>query len=766
MINPVTSLILLFIITGAIFLVSTSDLVSIFLSIELQSYGRAPGEAYTAEVFILSDIFGPLIWGYLPRVITIWKANNYHIGIADYKKTSQNGLPHLETCLSGDSHGQVNKFDTQKEAQLGPNVLSRILRHPKGNNNVDISSPYNIDCQKPFAYFRTEDTNAQSPKTINLNASVLQPRDPTASKYKPYLMRRRSFHSSLILAKGNSQKSLLLSTRVSNIKGAEDLNQKNGSKSIKSVSTWAEEEVSKYIRKDGKYNGLINIISNPLFLQGCYNEIKSKPGNMSKGTNPETLDGINIAWFDKIAKELKAGKFKFQPSRRVMIPKPGKKELRPLSVANPRDKIIQKAITVVLEAIWEKKFSNDSYGFRPERYLHQALYQLYRNGSNYQWVVQGDISKCFDKIPHKIINNIIESTVTCDKTLILIRKSLTAGYIDPDNGLHIIPSEGTPQGSVLSPLLANIVLNELDEYMTKSISTFEKGKKKARNKEYDKITSQIQWLQKSKPGSPEIKRLAIERRNIPSMIHDDPNFKRMKYLRYADDFVVLIAGSSDDAQLIKHRISDILLKKCGLELNKKKTIITATKDGFKFLGAWCERPSSLKAGLFTTKSGNPGKFRMRMRIMIPVKDLIGKLILNKFVKRNKTDTPTATARRDLVNLTHHEIITFYNHRIQGLVAFYSFACNLTSLRKIIMFLHLSCALTLALKYKLRTCRKVFKKYGNPFLTDPDTEIGLKIPKTLKVKHSYSGTDSASNSENILKMSWYKHKHKKKWPDLA
>lgn len=121
--------------------------------------------------------------------------------------------------------------------------------------------------------------------------------------------------------------------------------------------------------------------------------------------------------------------------------------------------------------------------------------------------------------------------------------------------------------------------------MTKTISSFEKGKKKARNKEYDKITSKIQWLQKSKPGSPEIKRLAVERRSIPSAIHDDPNFKRMKYLRYADDFVVLIAGSPDDAQLIKHRISDILLKKCGLYLNKEKTIITATKDGFKFLGA-------------------------------------------------------------------------------------------------------------------------------------------------------------------------------------
>lgn len=140
-----------------------------------------------------------------------------------------------------------------------------------------------------------------------------------------------------------------------------------------------------------------------------------------------------------------------------------------------------------------------------------------------------------------------------------------------------------------------------------------------------------------------------------------------------------------------------------------------------------------------------------MRIMIPVDELIQKLITNKFAKRNAVGMPLATARRDLVNFNHHEIITFYNHRIQGLLAFYSFACNLTSLRKIIMFLHLSCALTLALKFKLRTCRKVFKKFGRN-LTDTETDIGLKLPNTLKVTHNYSGIQSATNTDNLLKMS--------------
>lgn len=179
----------------------------------------------------------------------------------------------------------------------------------------------------------------------------------------------------------------------------------------------------------------------------------------------------------------------------------------------------------------------------------------------------------------------IESNTTCDKTLQLIKKSLTAGYIDPKTNELIKTTEGTPQGSVLSPLLSNIVLNELDNRIEIIKERFEKGKKRAKNKEYDKLTSRIQTLKKHQPGSPEIKELGVKRRNIPSLDPFDPNFKRMMYLRYADDFVILIAGSMDDANHIKHQVADILDKKCGLELNKDKTVITATKDGFKFLGA-------------------------------------------------------------------------------------------------------------------------------------------------------------------------------------
>lgn len=138
---------------------------------------------------------------------------------------------------------------------------------------------------------------------------------------------------------------------------------------------------------------------------------------------------------------------------------------------------------------------------------------------------------------------------------------------------------------------------------------------------------------------------------------------------------------------------------------------------------------------------------MRMRIGIPIEDLINKLKNNKFIVLDANGLPKATARKDLTNFTHSEIVGFYNHRVQGLVNFYSFAVNLTSLRKIIMFLHLSCALTLALKHKLRTKRLAFKNFGRT-LEDPETGIKLNLPSELRVQHLYRGTNTKKPDENL------------------
>lgn len=213
--------------------------------------------------------------------------------------------------------------------------------------------------------------------------------------------------------------------------------------------------------------------------------------------------------------------------------------------------------------------------------------------------MQGDISKCFDKIPHKVIINRVNNKIVCQKTLHLILSSLNAGYIDPETGKHVTPTEGTPQGSILSPVLANIVLHELDLYLEQYKKTFEKGKTRKINPEYSSITSRLQRLSKKNPKPlEEIRDLLSLRRRLPSVIYKDPNYKRIKYLRYADDFVILMSSNINDAKLTKGRIKGILAKKCGLTLNDEKTIISTTQYGLVFLGALCKNISANKAQFF------------------------------------------------------------------------------------------------------------------------------------------------------------------------
>ena len=187
----------------------------------------------------------------------------------------------------------------------------------------------------------------------------------------------------------------------------------------------------------------------------------------------------------------------------------------------------------------------------------------------------------------------------------------------------------------------------------------------------------MQSLIKSRFTTSNIKKLVTTRRYIPNMNPFDLNFKCLIYLRYTYNFVMLVISSIDKVKHIKYQVVDILNKNCELELHKDKIIITTTKDGFKFLGAWYKRILATKASLSKNKARNPAKYHIR--IEIPIKDLIAKLKINKFILTDSNGIPTATARKDLINFSHYEIVTFYNHYITGLLNFYSFAANLSSL---------------------------------------------------------------------------------------
>lgn len=236
----------------------------------------------------------------------------------------------------------------------------------------------------------------------------------------------------------------------------------------------------------------IKSISNIKNLVSAYELIKSKPGNMTHGVDNTTLDSLTMKTLHKIQDELRAGIYKFNPARRIQIPKGGKNETRPLTIASPREKIVQKAILIVLEQFYEKQFLEFSHGFRPGKGTHTAMKNLEAQFQSVHYIIEADFSKAFDTIQHSALMEIIKEDIKCEKTLKLIKSGLKAGYIEFGN-LHDNLTMGTPQGSILSPILCNIYLNKLDKFIEEIKKEHEHGKKRKKSTEYTKIFNKAKY---------------------------------------------------------------------------------------------------------------------------------------------------------------------------------------------------------------------------------------------------------------------------------
>jgi len=619
-----------------------------------------------------------------------------------------------------------NELDTPSWAKYTHSILSRIRRLSLLLFKLmSVVVGIIINNNSPFIRVLQE--------CEQLNIEIFdnsKPRELTASILN---MRSRSDRSNTKDMKDHSREKSTFLSSSENKNDTRGPDFPNGKRPKDSSFRWLMEKLNELKKKAGKYNGIINIISDPEFLYAAYLLIKNKPGNMTKGISKITLDGINWEYFKKISSKLIKGQFEFSPARRVEIPKKSG-GFRPLSIGSPREKIVQKAIALILEAIFEPLFSRHSHGFRPNKSVHTALKEIYLKGGNYTWSINGDITKCFDNIPHEVMMKIISQKIACNRTLELIKKLLRTPTIT-DKG-NIIPTSGTPQGNVASPILANIVLNEFDKFINKKIGEFETGKVRKVNREYHNMA-----YSRYKYTDPVKRALLLKKiMNMNPKDPSDPNFKRMFYTRYADDFVILLICSQIEAYTIRRTIKDFLKNKLGLELNLKKTSIINIKKGFKFLGAEISRREQVIRKI-KRDYGQSNLIRRRVsrRLVMnaPLKELIKKLIENKMAKINHKANVLATSRKDLVNHSHYQILQFFNYRINGLLSFYSFAANFSQMRRVIWIIEQSCALTLALKYKLKTMRQVFIKFGRN-LKDQESEKTLVSLGSMKVKHDYKG----------------------------
>jgi retron-type reverse transcriptase len=669
-------------------------------------------------------------------------------------------IPHNESVhWKAILHGDVKKLDTQIVDQKEPRALSGSVcpglaevNSPKGaKGTIGIMNEGIILLAKTSP--NEGNAIAQAPKQESLGATtalkqgIEGTRDVTASIAQNSDMRARSQHS--IAPQGEKAGSV----KNSNHKGEILENQ---------LYRVVLSELNNYKATDGRYNGIIRIIDSKM-LQTCYSLIKSHPGNMTPGTEDITLDGINIEWFDRTAVNILEGRFKFSPARQILIPKPNKPgEFRPLLIANPREKIVQKALQVLMNAIFDPHFSKSSFGFRPGRSLVNALNRIHKRGGSMSWAINGDIKKCVDRIPHDIITSAVKERISCARTLTLIERSLKAGYIDERGG---VPSQtiktkiGTPQGSILSPLLSNIVLDKLDKFIESLDSELNVGIKRKPNPAYTRLESRRKYYKRKQPAL--ANKYLQQMRLMSKFDMHNEDYRRAIYIRYADDFVILLASTRKYAISLKEKISNFLNEACGLELNEIKTTITNTRDGFMFLGAQIKkRDNSSVFNSFLGKAGNKITRRSTLRIAVdaPIKLLIEKLIKNGFAKRNHLASVLAKGRPDMIHLTHFDIIRFYKRKITGLLTAYRFAGNFSSMAKVTWILRQSCALTLARKFKLKTMKKTFDKFGFD-LIDPDTGIFLNIPDNFTGKYNYTAKHHAifenpiEVAKKILKTTW-------------
>lgn len=453
--------------------------------------------------------------------------------------------------------------------------------------------------------------------------------------------------------------------------------------------------------REHKFTSLIGIIANPTVLTLAYELIKSKQGN----------DGLE--WINKTSKQLHAGQFKFKPSR---LGKPS--DSRPLGIINPREKVVQKAIQMVLEAVYEPTFDDASHGFRPGRGCHTALKSATYKLKATKWVIEGDISKCFDTIP---LIDILKKKIQCDKTITLIKSALQAGYIDMG---QLVQLEGTPQGSVLSPILCNIFMNELDLFMGKLKESFEVGKTRSPN---------LVNLAKARKTL-DTRQIKIERSKLQSLslLQLDPKYKRCTYIRYADDFIIGLICPKAEAQSILEKVRVFLRDVLGLDLSLDKTKLTHFPSGsVQFLGA------DLKGcghGSYISKFERNGKKRvfsnpMDLRIEAPIKKILNRLTTAGFYKKkNGLFSPTRVGR--IYNYDMPDILRYYNSITRGLLNYYTFADNRSSLGTVIHGLKHSCALTLKGKLKAKTKATIFKKFGSK-LTHSETVSDKKGNKSEK-----------------------------------
>lgn len=483
------------------------------------------------------------------------------------------------------------------------------------------------------------------------------------------------------------------------------------------------EHLGELSQRGKRVNGLFRLMECPLLWHEAYARISANAGAVTQGVDQTTLDGFSHERVTALIAELKSGQYQFHPTRRVYVPKANGKK-RPLGISSGNDKLIQEVVRGLLERIYEPVFENSSHGFRPNRSCHTALQRIADQWTAIKWLVDVDIQSYFDTINHDLMITILEKKIDDPRFIKLIKGMLQAGYLE-DWTFHKTYS-GTPQGSICSPILANIYLHELDRFMNTLRDQFNEGKKRHANKDYAHYTGQItrlrnQWeVLKEQGAAPEAiqavrHQLRVgeeQRRKLPCGDPFDETYKRLFYCRYADDLAIGIIGSKADAQAILTEVKSFLEQELKLTISEEKSGIRHGKDGIIFLGYWVgiysgKRVVNIRRGGHHTQMKSTSE---RLQLHIP------KEKLQAFCQERRYghyQTAEAVQKKELTNLSDAEIVLMYNAELRGLANYYALAHNANqNLNKLAYIWQGSLWKTLAAKHQT-SVQKIAKQLRRP-----------------------------------------------------
>jgi len=451
--------------------------------------------------------------------------------------------------------------------------------------------------------------------------------------------------------------------------------------------------------KEGKcLEGIYRQLFNPELYLRAYGRLYSNAGAMTRGASNGTVDGMSTEKIDGIIGLLRNERYQWTPSRRVLIPK-GNGKTRPLGIPTWSDKLLQEVMRSLMDAYYEPQFSPNSHGFRPERGCHTALGDVFHAWTGTKWLIEGDIKGCFDNIDHTILMSILQEKIKDGRFSALMKNLLEAGYLE--QWTYRPTLSGTPQGGIISPLLANIYMDQLDKFVENTlIPEFTRGARRRDTKEYSRVYNRIAKLKKEDGHEDEILALRRTARATPSRDPFDPNYRRLRYIRYADDFLLGFAGPQAEAVEIKERLKTFLLDNLKLELSEDKTLITnALTEKASFLG-------------YDISADGPGSHRKgfgAITLRIPIKKLEEKVA--RYTKDGKP-----IHRNELQDDSDFAIVEKYGTEYRGIVQYYAYARNRYWLHRLHWVMRCSLLKTLAKKHK-SSVAKMAKRFAGKAITE-------------------------------------------------